>query len=72
MPEWVHVWFWLRFLREPQMMTPLPQQEDDPDKMSDGEYEQLRNEWRRVGAPLTSTKKLLAAMGASGTDDIPF
>ena len=72
MPDWVHVWFWLRFLRDPQVMTPLPQQEWHPEAMSQGVYEKYENEWVQTGAPQTTTKQVLLAMGAVEDDGIPF
>lgn len=55
-PEWVWVWNWLRELREPRNMIPLPQQQQ-PDSMSVEEYEKLRDEWVAAGSP--KAKKLL-------------
>lgn len=52
MPEWVHVWFWLRAARG--VATKLPQQErppGDPEAMSMEAYELFRSEWVAAGAP---------------------
>jgi hypothetical protein len=71
MPEWVHVWFWLRFLRGDQDLTPLPQQGINPESMSMERYGLLEREWVAAGAPSTSARQIIMAMG--GEDDgIPF
>lgn len=52
MPEWVHVWFWLRFTR--RVTITFPQQErppGDPKMMTLRQYEDFRIEWRAAGAP---------------------
>lgn len=73
MPDWVHVWWWLRFLRDPQVMTPLPQQGINPEAMSMDSFDLYEVEWREVDAPRASTDKILVAMGADPyDDDIPF
>lgn len=73
MPDWVHVWFWLRFLRGERILTPLPQQGINPAAMSMDEYEELAVEWSESGAPRTTTSQVVAVMsGASLADDIPF
>lgn len=71
MPEWVQVWSWLRFMRTPTLMTPLPQQDvPSEDAMTMGRYEQLRSEWVRAGRPSMTIGALVAVM--SGDVDIPF
>ena len=72
MPEWVHVWFWLRFIRG--VVSPLPQQEhDDPMAMSVDEYERFRNEWELAGAPKATPRHLIAAMsGDRLNEEVPF
>jgi len=74
MPDWVHVWFWLRFLRFEQVMTSLPQQGVNPTAMSMDQYLVFEDEWESAGAPQTTAKQVLAVMGAAvkETDDIPF
>jgi hypothetical protein len=85
MPEWVQVWTWLRFMRNPSIRVPLPQQEPDPEAMSEERYYELRDEWTSSGSPALSTSQIVAAMGAgaefedsdftratSDEDDIPF
>ena len=66
MPEWVHVWYWLRSLRHPPMAETLPQQErppGNPEAMSMDEYELLRQEWVAAGAPkLTQPDALYEAV----------
>jgi hypothetical protein len=74
---WTHVWFWMRFLRDPQVMTPLPQQGINPEAMSMDSYELYEEQWTESGAPTTGAHKVLAAMGVTATpvdpyDDIPF
>ena len=63
-PEWVWVWSWARFRRNPPLDHAFPQQEgfSNPDNtMSKKEYEQLLNEWRKVGSP-KSRNPLTAAL----------
>lgn len=75
-PEWVQVWSWLRFLRGPQDMTPLPQQGDDPENMSQERYLELRQEWVDAGRPSMSLRTIVAVMSGSvavvDDDGIPF
>lgn len=52
-PEWVFVWGFARFVRQPTVDRALPQQEPfcDPTSMlTADEYEQLRSEWEHAGA----------------------
>lgn len=51
--EWLHVWSWSRFLREPRNLRFFPQQEvpDPSECMSMTEYEKLRDEWIAAGSP---------------------
>lgn len=75
MPEWVQVWWWLRFMRSPQVVTPLPYQGINPDAMSMDEYDGFYDEWTDAGSPRTSVQKIMAVMSGSAgisTDDIPF
>jgi hypothetical protein len=77
MPEWAHVWFWLRFLRDPTVPTPLPQQgiNSEAMSMSMASYELYAAQWRDAGSPRTSERKLVAAMTGAPVDDdeeIPF
>ena len=75
MPDWVHIWFWLRFIRGEQVLTALPQQGINPDAMSMSDYDSFVNEWVEAGAPQTTATKVVMAMtgGAIFTeDDIPF
>lgn len=72
-PEWVFVWWWLRFLRDPQVMDALPQQDfyaPRPVPMSPEVYEQHRADWVEAGSPKVPTRQIMAAMGASS--EIPF
>lgn len=53
-PEWYHVWFWARRLRDPVDDRSFPQQEGHVDPMSMmtmDEYEVLRKEWIKAGKP---------------------
>jgi hypothetical protein len=73
-PRWVQVWMWLRFLRQPPVRTPLPQQ-DDPDAMSLDAFELYEAEWLEAGSPSLTSEQFVAVM--SGTtpeddDEIPF
>lgn len=73
MPTWVHVWFWMRVLREPQVWTPLPQQGINPEAMSMNAYELYEREWAQSGSRSTSSAEVLSAMGAGSiVDEIPF
>ena len=73
MPDWVHVWFWLRFLRGESLLTPLPQQGINPEAMSMAEYDELEREWTKAGAPMTTQSQVVAVLtGGPLTDDIPF
>lgn len=75
-PRWVKVWMWLRFLRQPPVRTPLPQQEPNPEAMSLDSYELYEAEWVEAGSPSLSPEQLVAVIsGASPDDDddgIPF
>jgi len=70
-PEWVNVWFWLRFLRNPRILTPLLQQELHSGAMAMDEYEHHRQEWISAGAPATSTAQIAQAMGIN-EEFVPF
>lgn len=78
MPQWAHVWFWLRFMRADQVKTPIPQQGINPEAMSMDSYELYEVEWIEAGAPSASPEGVLAAMGAmtesesEDDDGIPF
>jgi hypothetical protein len=74
MPTWVQVWWWMRFLRHPQVMTPLPHQGINPEAMSMDRYDALHSEWVKAGSPRTSIHKIVAVMSGSNplVDDIPF
>lgn len=52
-PEWVHVWSWSRFMREPRNLRFFPQQDvpDPTECMSLDEYEKLQQEWIAAGKP---------------------
>lgn len=53
-PEWVWVWSWLRFIRDPRIENPLPQMADfvDPGTaLTTEQYETLRDEWIATGSP---------------------
>lgn len=53
-PEWVWLWSWCRFLRDPADERPFPQQADfvDPTMvMTTEQYEMLRSEWIKIGRP---------------------
>lgn len=53
-PEWVHVWYWSRVVREPPEGKVFPQQErfgDPKNLMSKDEYEKVRSEWKAAGSP---------------------
>jgi hypothetical protein len=57
-PEWVWVWSWVRFHRDPAEDRPFPQQADfvDPaEAMTTEEYEILREEWIAIGRPKKET-----------------
>jgi hypothetical protein len=76
MPDWVSVWFWMRFVRDPQVMTPIPQQGINPDAMSMDSFDLYEAQWIEVGAPTTTSAEILAAMGVQPEpvvdDGIPF
>jgi hypothetical protein len=69
MPEWVHVWVWLRFARS--VLDPLPQQ-NLPNAISDEGYEHHRKAWLRAGAPMITQQQLVGAMSGIDPDDVPF
>jgi hypothetical protein len=75
MPEWAHVWYWLRFLREPRSFVTLPQQNAHP-AVTEAEYDRLRSEWKRAGSPTVSPVQLVAAMtgvrAAQVTDELDW
>lgn len=53
-PEWVWVWSWCRFLRDPKEERPFPQQDsfvDMAEAMTTGEYDILRSAWIEAGRP---------------------
>lgn len=52
-PEWVSVWSYCRFLREPRNLRYFPQQDvpDPQECMSMDEYETLQKEWVSAGSP---------------------
>lgn len=53
-PEWVWVWSWVRFNRDPKDERPFPQQADfvEPtEAMTTAEYEILRDAWIEAGRP---------------------
>lgn len=71
-PEWMFVWSWLRYQREPPDLRGLPQQDaydDDPDAMSMQEYARLREEWLAAGAPKLQRGPLAAAGVTEGEGD---
>ena len=61
MPNWAHVWFWLRFIRG--VMRPLPQQGINPEAMSMDSYELYETEWREAGAPVASPEEVVGGDG---------
>ena len=70
MPEWVHVWGWLRFNRE--LVVAMPQQKIE-DSITVDEYELFREEWLGIGAPRMTPRGLVAAMsGERLKDPVPF
>jgi hypothetical protein len=75
MPQWVQVWFWLRFLREPRDLAPLPHQGINPEAMTMERYEKFEAEWMNSGAPKVSTEEVVMAMTGDSfihDDEIPF
>ena len=52
-PEWVLVWRWARYERDPQVNTAFPQQHPfhQPPYLTDDEYRELHAEWLKEGAP---------------------
>lgn len=75
MPEWAHVWFWARFVRDPRDMRSLPDQIPFVnDAISRSQYDELRHEWVNAGSVRTSPGLVLAAMTGEVEDDdgIPF
>ena len=60
-PEWVHVWWWIRRFREPRDTRPLPQQVEVADPlrtMTTGQYDDLKGEWSLAGAPRINSEEL--------------
>ena len=71
MPDWVPVWFWLRFVRGD--MQPLPQQGINPEAMSMAQYDELQAEWWRSGSPSPTAEQIVMAVSANPLiDGIPF
>lgn len=58
MPEWVHVWAFMRVTLKD--FRRLPQQ--DLGEMTNSEYEQVRERWLAAGSP-KYTKGVLASLG---------
>jgi hypothetical protein len=52
-PDWVLVWRWARWLREPPVTTPFPQQlpHHQPPYLTEPQYAALRDEWIIAGHP---------------------
>jgi hypothetical protein len=55
-PQWVHVWSWLRWVREPKEERTLPQQDgwdftDDTDRLTLTAYTEMEEEWVAAGSP---------------------
>lgn len=53
-PEWVHVWYWSRVIRQPSENRGFPQQEGNVDprtQMTRDDYEKVRVEWKEAGSP---------------------
>ena len=71
MPEWVQVWAWLRFARQPQCMTPLPQQDEHPEAMTMEDFGRYRDEWILAGRPSLTVSKLVAVMTGE-YEELPF
>ncbi len=50
-PDWVHVWFWCNYIREPRECRYFPHHRDasvgEPPYLSTDEYGALLEEWRR-------------------------
>jgi hypothetical protein len=75
MPQWVQVWFWMRFLREPKDWTPLPHQGINPDAMTMDQYQALEEEWLKASVRPVSTAEVVMAMTGNpivDDDEIPF
>lgn len=73
MPEWVHVWFWLRSALK--VMTTLPQQErppGNPEAMPMAAYEHFRNDWLAAGAPRADAANVLATTADALRERVPF
>lgn len=71
MPDWVSVWFWLRFQRDPRIEAHLPQQSQYVDEtMSMERYERYLEEWRRSDAPRPSTAQVVAALTGNPILDV--
>jgi hypothetical protein len=62
LPEWVGVWWWLRNIRDPHELRPLPHQSEPPapEAMSISEYEQYLREWITAGKPTKGMESLSA------------
>jgi hypothetical protein len=63
-PEWVHVWFWMRYRRRPPDMRVLPQMDpyDERERMSEEEATALLAAWVAAGSPKVSLDQIVGAM----------
>jgi len=68
-PEWVHVWAWLRFVRDPKVMDGLPQQEV-AEAMSMARFFDYLSEWKRHGSPRI-THQQIQALGVNPLYEAP-
>jgi hypothetical protein len=71
-PQWVYVWCWSRWRRDPRHEQPLPQMRepdtDEPlhDAISEEEYDELREEWVAAGAPRLDPLELVSEYQGEG------
>jgi hypothetical protein len=71
-PVWVHVWWWLRRVREERDLRSLPQQRDglaEEPFMSETEFAAYLAEWQAAGSPKLRTPQLIAAAGLPSREE---
>lgn len=67
-PEWVHVWFWMRFRRNPPDLRILPQMDpfDERERMSPDEATAVLLAWKAAGSPKVSLSEIVRTMTGGG------
>lgn len=71
MPEWVQFWTWLRFIRDPPDLTPLPEQQLREPALTTHRYGELKREWVKAGQPSLTPQQVISVL-IPDDEPLPF